>query len=248
MAACLILLRHGESTANAAGLFTGALDVDLTSEGRAQSLRAGHLLRDRGPTVDVVLCSPLTRARKTARIVVAVLGSPPELVFDWRLTERSYGALTGRRKAEVMHEFGTARFVDWRRSVDHAPPPLNDDRLLSLRSQLALKGFPDEAVAATECLRDVIVRLRPLIEVAIIPRMSAGQTVLVVGHGNSLRALVALLDGLDDEQLRGLNIPSGQPLIYRIRGDGTPVAGSGQYLDPTSACAATFLLEQQGGT
>ena len=248
MTAWLILLRHGESTANADGLFTGALDVDLTQCGKAQSALAGQLIRDTGQSVDVVVCSPLTRARHTARIVMSVLNGPVEVVVDWRLSERSYGALTGRSKSEVLQEFGTATFVDWRRSVDHAPPPLADERLRCLRSQPALKGLPEDAVAATECLGDVIVRVRPLILEVIVPRLSSGQTVLVVGHGNSLRALVAGLDGLDDEQLRRLNVPSGQPLVYRIRADGTPIPDSGEYLDPTSARAATIRLEQQGGT
>jgi 2,3-bisphosphoglycerate-dependent phosphoglycerate mutase len=244
----LILLRHGESTANADGLFTGALDLDLTEWGRTQSLLAGQLIRDAGPAVDVVICSPLTRARHTARIVMSELHGPSELIIDWRLTERSYGALTGRPKTEVLQEFGPATYVDWRRSVDHAPPPLTDDQLRVLRSQPALEGCPDDAVASTESLEDVIVRVRPLIREALVPRLRAALTVLVVGHGNSLRALVADVDGLDDEQLRRLNIPSGQPILYRIHDDGTPLAGSGEYLDPTSARAAAILLEQQGGT
>lgn len=248
MAARLILLRHGESTANADGLFTGSLDVDLTELGKAQSVVAGRLIREALLGIQVVVCSPLTRARQTAGIVMSMLQRPAEFVVDWRLSERSYGALTGRSKADVLEEFGTATFVDWRRSVDHAPPPLADDRLNLLRSQPAFEGCPFEAVAATECLQDVTVRVRPLIGEAIIPRLSSGQTVLVVGHGNSLRALVAASDGLDRDQLRGLNVPSGHPLVYRIHDDGTPIAGSGEYLDATSARAATLLLELQGGT
>lgn len=152
MAAWLILLRHGESTANADGLFTGSLDVELTELGRAQSTVAGRLIVEARLDVEVVVCSPLTRARQTAEVVMSLLQRPAELVVDWRLSERSYGALTGRSKADVLEEFGTATFVDWRRSVDRAPPPLADERLASLRSQPAFNGLPAEAVAATECL------------------------------------------------------------------------------------------------
>ena len=244
----LILLRHGESTANADGLFTGVLDVDLTDLGRAQSVLAGRLIREAGLDVSSVVCSPLSRARQTAAIVMSMLEGPADLVVDWRLLERSYGALTGLSKHAVLEMFGRNRFVDWRRSVDHAPPPLGPDLLRSLRSQASLVGLPPDAVAVTECLQDVITRVRPTIRDTIVPRLHSGQTVLVVGHGNSLRALVAALDDLDDEQLRRLNVPSGQPLMYRVRSDGTPIAGSGEYLDAMSAQAATVLLEAQGGT
>ncbi len=248
MAAGLILLRHGESTANADGLFTGALDVDLTQSGEAQSIRAGQLLTAEDLTIDVVICSPLTRARHSARLVMAALHQPAELILDWRLIERSYGALTGRSKADVLQQVGQDIFMDWRRSVDHAPPPLTDDRLCFLRSQPALVELPPAAVAATESLDQVVARVRPFLRDAVVPRLRSGQTALVVAHGNSLRALCAAIDGLGDDDLRGLNIPSGQPLLYRIHSDGIPVAGSGEYLDAASARAATIVLEQQGGT
>lgn len=248
MTAGLILLRHGESRANAADLFTGSLDVPLTDCGRAQSVVAGHLIRDHGAAVDVVLSSPLTRARETAHIVQQAMGRAAELVLEWRLTERSYGALTGRSKGAVLQEYGRAQFVEWRRSVRHAPPPLSDEQLALLQNQPALEGLPAAAVAATESLEDVIVRVRPLLEEAIELRTRAGQTVLVVAHGNSLRALVGALDALDDERLQRLNIPAGHPFAYQLGSDGTPVAGSGAYLDPEAAHEATLLLEQQGGT
>ena len=244
----MILLRHGESSANADGLFTGALDVDLTQAGEAQSIRAGQLLMAQGLTIDVVVCSPLTRARHSARLVMAAIHQPAELVIDWRLIERSYGALTGRSKAEVLEQVGQDIFMDWRRSVDHAPPPLTDDNVCFLRSQPALVGLPAAAVAATESLEQVVARVRSFLRDAVVPRLRSGQTVLVVAHGNSLRALCAAVDGLDDEELRGLNIPSGEPLVYRIDRDGLPVAGSGEYLDAVSARAATIVLEQEGGT
>ena len=247
MTAGLILLRHGESLANAGDLFTGSLDVDLTDHGRGQSALAGRLIRTHCPAVGVILSSPLTRACDTARIIQHTLATSAELLVDWRLIERSYGALTGRCRAAVLHQFGPTQFVDWRRSVHHAPPPLSDDQVAILRSQPALQGLPPQAVAATESLHDVIVRVRPVIAEAIIPRTAAGRTVLVVAHGNSLRALVGALDGLDDQQLQRLNIPAGQPFAYQLR-NGRPIAGSRTYLDPIAAHHATVLLDQQGGT
>ncbi len=247
MTAGLLLLRHGESLANACDLFTGSLDVDLTRHGREQSAAAGRLIGNCCPAVDVIISSPLTRARDTARIVRHTLASQAEFLVDWRLIERSYGALTGRRKAEVLHQFGPTLFVDWRRSVHHAPPPLSGEQLAILRSQPALQGLPPEAVAATESLHDVIARVRPLIADAIVPRTIDGHCVLVVAHGNSLRALVGALDGLDDQQLQGLNIPAGQPFAYQLR-NGRPLALSGAYLDPVAARDATVRLDQQGGT
>lgn len=247
-AAHLVLLRHGESSANALGLFTGDLDVGLTALGRSQSTLAGRLLRSSGIDLHRVLCSPLTRARETAGIVMAELQRPTEVVLEWRLSERSYGALTGRSKVDVLEEFGAARFLSWRRSVDQAPPPLSDDALARLRSQSALKGFPADVVASTESLQDVIERVRPLLEGRIVAWLRQGETMLVVAHGNSLRAVVAVLDGLDARHLKDLNIPAGQPLLYRVNDDGTPIGGSGEYLDPVAAQDAAAVLRREGGT
>jgi 2,3-bisphosphoglycerate-dependent phosphoglycerate mutase len=248
MATELVLLRHGESSGNALGMFTGGLDVELTQAGQRQSVRAGELLRDFGVEVDLVLCSPLTRARETARIVLAALPVQTESIVEWRLSERSYGALTGRSKVEVLRQVGEQTFLAVRRSLDVAPAPLSEDELARLRAQPAFAGCPTDAAAATESLRDVIERVRPLLEDVIVPHLRAGRSLLVIAHGNSLRALAALLDGLDEAQLWALNLPPGQPLRYRVASDGTPVAGSGQYLDPVSALQAAEILAREGGT
>lgn len=248
MPAELLLLRHGESHANEAGIFTGGLDVELTELGRRQSVRAGRLIRRFAVEVDLVVSSPLTRALQTAGIVLAGMASPAEFIVEWRLIERSYGALTGRLKAEVLGEVGEGTFLAWRRSLNLAPPPLPEDELVSLRSQPALAGLPPEVVAGTESLRNVIDRVRPLLAQTIIPQLREHRSVLVVAHGNSLRALAALLDGLGEAQLWALNLPAGEPLRYRVGRDGTPVPGSGRYLDPVAALEAAGVLAREGGT
>lgn len=242
----LALLRHGESEANRGGLFTGALDVPLTPTGRQQSIVAADLLRRHDVRPARILCSPLGRARETAELVATPLGGVT-VCIEWRLTERSYGALTGRTKSAVISQYGTAQFREWRRSLDQAPPPMPAEHLMLLRRQPVFRGYPPEAVQPTESLADVIARIRPLLTTLLHPALRSGD-VLVVAHGNSLRALVATIDHLDGPALRLLNIPSAQPLVYRADAAGRPVAGSGGYLDPPAAEAAAAALAREGGT
>lgn len=242
----LVLLRHGESEANSGGLFTGALDVPLTATGRQQSILAAELLRHHDVRPTLILCSPLGRARETAELVAALLGGVRTCI-EWRLTERSYGALTGRTKLAVIRQYGEAQFRQWRRSLDQAPPPMPAEQLSSLRAQPVFRGYPPEAVQPTESLADVIRRVRPLPTTLLHPALRSGD-VLVVAHGNSLRALVATIDHLDAPGLEKLNIPSAQPLVYRVDPVGEPVAGSGAYLDPPAAEAAAEALAREGGT
>lgn len=243
----LFLLRHGESTANAAGLFTGSLDVGLTPLGQRQSRRAAALINDAGHRVDLLLTSPMTRARATADLAAEALAGQPPVEIDCRLAERSYGALTGRTKAAVLAEYGTEAFVHWRRSLEGTPPPLTAAALSRLRAQPAFAGCPAEAVAATESLADVMRRVRPVAE-RIASTLLAGRSLLVVGHGNSLRALIGVAEGLDAAALHALNLPPGQPLRYAVDDAGRPVPATASYLDPSTALPAARRVAREGGT
>ncbi|MEO7124300.1 MAG: 2,3-bisphosphoglycerate-dependent phosphoglycerate mutase, partial [Lacisediminihabitans sp.] len=240
MPAELLLLRHGQSVANANGTFTGALDVELTVLGRAEAHSAAQLMSEAGLLPGSVISSTMRRAVETAQIVRGELSSEIALVTDWRLNERSYGSLTGRSKAEVLTEFGEEQFRLWRRSVDVAPPPLSEEQLAPLR-------LDTPHVAATESLRDVMVRVSECYRDTILPAALTGSRVLVVAHGNSLRALCAHLDDLSDHEVSELNIPTGQPLLYRVASDGRAVVRGGRFLDPLAASAAAAAIAREGG-
>jgi 2,3-bisphosphoglycerate-dependent phosphoglycerate mutase len=244
--ATLILLRHGESTANAEGVFTGWIDVPLTPTGRAEALAAGHLLAAARLSPDTVHTSVLRRAVTTADLVLDVLDRDWVPVRrTWRLNERHYGALTGRRKQDVRAEAGEAQYTVWRRSNDVAPPPAppgttppaGDPRYADL---------PPDAWPATESLADVQARLLPYWADALAPALTRGQTVLVVAHGNSLRALVAYLDRLPPEAVTDLNIPTGIPLRYFFdSAELRPTVPGGQYLDPARAAQRAAAVARQ---
>lgn len=237
----LVLIRHGQSEANAGGLFTGLLDVGLTAAGRTEVARAADLLNAAGLWPAVWFSSPLQRARQTATILQGRLRRPPERIeFDWRLAERNYGALTGRTKASVLAEHGEAQFVAWRRSVDVAPPPLDPLH----RSVL---GATPDALGLTESLQDVIDRVSRAWHEELAPALQHSD-LLVIAHGNSLRALIAALDGLNDDEVRALNVPNAHPLVYRFGPDGRPVVRGGHYLDPPAAEAAAERIAREGGT
>lgn len=238
----LVLVRHGQSQANADGLFTGLLDVPLTDRGRAEAARAARMLNDAGLAPPVWFCSPLSRARETAAILTAELSRPPSrTVWDWRLAERNYGALTGRTKQSVLTEYGQEQFLAWRRSVDVAPPPMSDE-------QRATLGDAPAALGLTEALRDVVVRVGTVWRDEIEPALRRDGSALVLAHGNSLRALCVVLDSLTHSEVQALNIPTGHPLIYRIADDGQPQVRGGRYLDPITAHAAAARIAQEGGT
>jgi 2,3-bisphosphoglycerate-dependent phosphoglycerate mutase len=211
----LILLRHGQSVANAAGVFTGWLDVELTAEGRREAVAAGRCLAAAGVHPDVVHTSLLSRAIVTADLVINQLPGPaPSAGRTWRLNERHYGALTGLRKADVRAEVGETLYVEWRNSLQVAPPPLTPAGLRRLSAgpwpTWALAGNP----TATESLGDVVARVVPYWLNTIAPRLAAGSTVLVVAHGNSLRALVAYLDHLSQAELSAFRLPTAKPVLY----------------------------------
>jgi 2,3-bisphosphoglycerate-dependent phosphoglycerate mutase len=243
----LVLLRHGESEWNSKGLFTGWVDVGLAAKGVQEAAAAGRMLVDAGLHPSVVHTSVLTRAISTAAGALEAAGlSWLPVCRSWRLNERHYGALQGKDKAQTRAEFGDAQFMTWRRSYDVPPPPLADDDPLSPVGDRRYATLPPELMPRTECLRDVVGRLLPYWYDAIVPDLSAGRTVLVVAHGNSLRALVKHLDGISDEAIAELNIPTGIPLLYELDGAFKPVVPGGHYLDPDAAKAAAEAVKNQG--
>ncbi len=245
MTATLILLRHGESDWNLKNLFTGWVDVDLTETGEAQARRGGELLAEHGLTPRVVHTSVLRRAIRTANLALnaADLHWLP-VKRSWRLNERHYGALQGKDKAAVRAEFGDEQFMLWRRSYDVPPPPLAvDDEF----SQAGDPRYADllSSVPQTECLADVVDRMLPYFYDAIVPDLRNG-TVLITAHGNSLRALIKHLDGLSDEAVVSLNVPTGIPLRYELDEATLLPIRPAEYLDPDAAEAAIAEVANQG--
>lgn len=244
-----MLLRHGESTYNALGLFTGLLDAPLTEHGRDEARSAARLLPAANITPVVVHSSLLARARETAEIVSAGLGLPHlPLHATWRLDERNYGALTGRSKAAVLAEYGPENFLKWRRTSAGEPPPMDEDLLNTIRAQDALRDAPPEAVTATESLDDVRARIEPFWNLRLREDVMRGRPALVVAHGNSLRALCAILDRLDEPEIIELNIPTGHPLVYEFDDRAEPLLRGGRYLDPDVAIDAARRVAEAGGT
>jgi 2,3-bisphosphoglycerate-dependent phosphoglycerate mutase len=243
----LVLLRHGESEWNAKNLFTGWVDVGLTEKGFAEAVRAGELLAEHDLLPDVLHTSLLKRAIATAGNTLAACDRQwIDVRRSWRLNERHYGALQGKNKAEVREEFGEDQFKVWRRSYDTPPPPLAEDAEYSQVGDVRYASLEPDLVPRTECLADVVVRLLPYWDDAIVPDLRAGKTVLVVAHGNSLRALVKHLDGVGDQEIVGLNIPTGIPLVYSLDDALRPMVAGGTYLDPAAAEAAAKAVANQG--
>ncbi|HEX8008087.1 MAG TPA: phosphoglyceromutase [Trebonia sp.] len=243
----LVLLRHGESEWNAKGLFTGWVDVGLAVKGMQEAADAGRMLIDAGLRPDVLHTSVLTRAIQTANVALETAGlSWLPVRRSWRLNERHYGALQGKDKAQTREEFGDDQFMLWRRSYDVPPPPIPDDDPLSQAGDPRYATLPPELMPRTECLRDVVGRLLPYWYDAIVPDLAAGRTVLIVAHGNSLRALVKHLDGIGDDAIAALNIPTGIPLLYELDASFRPVVPGGRYLDPEAAVASAEAVKNQG--
>ncbi|MEX0426856.1 phosphoglyceromutase [Nocardioides sp. DS6] len=246
----LVLLRHGESEWNALNLSTGWVDVALSEKGRAEAVAGGRLLADKGLLPDVVHTSLLRRAINTAAIALDVCDRHwIPVARSWRLNERHYGALQGKNKSETLQKFGEEQFQLWRRSYDVPPPPLADDDEFSQVGDpryAAELGGPGDDLPRTECLKDVVERMLPYWESGIVPDLKAGKTVLVTAHGNSLRALVKHLDGISDTDIAALNIPTAQPLVYRLDESLTPIVAGGEYLDPEAAAAAALAVANQG--
>ena len=242
----LILLRHGESEWNAKNLFTGWVDVRLSAKGEDEARRGGVLLKERNLLPDVVHTSLLRRAITTSQLALDSCDRHwIPVARTWRLNERHYGALQGKDKAQTLAQYGEEQFALWRRSFDVPPPAIVDG---SEFSQDADPRYSDLGadLPRTKCLKDVVIRMLPYWHDAIVPDLKSGQTVLVTAHGNSLRALVKHLDGISDEDIAGLNIPTGIPLLYSLNTDLTPQVKGGEYLDPAAARDAITAVANQG--
>lgn len=241
----LILLRHGQSEWNEKNLFTGWVDVRLTEKGRGEAANAGKLLSEVGLLPDVLHTSLLSRAIQTANLA---LESADRMWIpvrrSWRLNERHYGALQGLDKSETLEKYGEDQFMEWRRSFDTPPPVLDDSSEWSQANDPRYADIDGER-PRTECLKDVIDRLLPYWSDSVLPDLNSGKTVLVTAHGNSLRALVKHLDGISDDDIAGLNIPTGMPLVYDID-EGGAATGPGRYLDPEAAAAGAAAVAAQG--
>ena len=253
----LVLLRHGESLWNKQDLFTGWYDVDLTDKGRDEGRNAGRLMQDARLVPDVLHTSLQKRAIQTAQLALAEMGLDwLPVKRSWRLNERHYGDLQGRNKTETKEKYGDEQFMIWRRSYDTPPPPLADDDERHARFDPRYSDLPREVIPATECLKDVVARFLPYWVDGIVPDLRAGKTVLIAAHGNSLRALVKHLDGISDEKIPGLNIPTGVPLVYELddelqpKGDALDWAGGirGRYLGDQDEVRAKIEAVASQGT
>jgi 2,3-bisphosphoglycerate-dependent phosphoglycerate mutase len=243
----VVLLRHGESTWNRENRFTGWVDVDLSEKGLEEAHAAGRLLKAEGFSFDVAYSSLLKRAIRTLWIVqdeLDLLWLPVHR--SWRLNERHYGALQGLNKAETAAQHGEAQVKIWRRSYDIPPPPLSADDPQFPGHDPRYAGLPAAALPLSECLKDTVERFLPYWHDTIAPAILAGQRVIVVAHGNSLRALVKYLDGISDADIVELNIPTGIPLVYELDAELKPLRS--YYLgDAEAARKAAEAVAKQAG-
>lgn len=220
----LVLMRHGESTWNLENRFTGWTDVDLTEKGIAEAHEAGRLLRAAGLSFDVAYTSVLKRAIRTLWITLDemdLMWLP--IVHSWRLNERHYGALQGLNKAETAAKYGAEQVLTWRRSYDTPPNPLSAADPRSSNNDLRYADLDAGDIPRTECLKDTVERVMPLWTESIAPAIRAGQRIIISAHGNSLRALIKMLDGISDADIVGLNVPNGQPLVYELDANLKPI-------------------------
>jgi 2,3-bisphosphoglycerate-dependent phosphoglycerate mutase len=245
--ATLLLLRHGESEWNSTNRFTGWVDVDLTPRGEAQARHSGRRLREAGLLPTVLHTSLLTRAVRTGTLALAAAGRTGVPVHrTWRLNERHYGALQGIDRRVARARYGDEQFRRWRRSYDAKPPPVEPGSRWDVAADPRYAALGPAGVPRSESLLDVRTRLLPHWHDAIVPDLRRGHTVLVTAHGNSLRALVAHLDGLSADEVLGLDIPTGMPLHYDLGEDLTPAVRGGAYLDPDAAARAAAEVAGQG--
>ncbi|MDQ2137462.1 2,3-diphosphoglycerate-dependent phosphoglycerate mutase [Alcaligenaceae bacterium A4P071] len=242
----LVLMRHGESQWNLDNRFTGWYDVDLTDTGREQARRAGELLKQEGYRFDIAYTSVLKRAIRTLWIALDAMDAMYTPIHNnWRLNERHYGALQGLNKAETAAQYGDEQVLVWRRAYAIAPNPLELDDPRHPRFDSRYAKVPADQLPATECLKDTVERVLPIWNESIAPAIRAGRNVLIAAHGNSLRALIKHLDGISDDDIVALNIPTGQPLVYELDDDLKPIRH--YYLgDPAEIEAAMAAVAAQG--
>jgi 2,3-bisphosphoglycerate-dependent phosphoglycerate mutase len=239
----LLLLRHGQSEWNRSNQFTGWVDVALSEQGLEEARRGGALMREKGVLPDVLHTSLLTRAIHTATLALEECGRQWLPVRrSWRLNERHYGALQGLDKAATKEKFGDEKFMLWRRSYDTPPPEIEDGQPSGVDERYA--DLAPDVIPRTECLKDVLERMLPYWYDDIVPDLLAGRTTLVAAHGNSLRALVKHLEGISDDDIAGLNIPTGIPLRYEL--DSALRVVEKAYLDPEAAAAGSAAVAAQG--
>jgi len=240
----LVLLRHGESEWNKENRFTGWVDVDLSEKGRQEATAAGQLLKAHGFTFDRAFSSVLKRAIRTLWMVqdeMDLLWMPVER--SWRLNERHYGGLQGLNKAETAAKHGEAQVKVWRRSYDTPPPPMTDADAAEQGRDPRYASLAPGEMPTTECLKDTVARFLPYWHETIAPAIRRGDRVIIAAHGNSLRALVKYLDGISDEDIVELNIPTGMPLVYELDADLKKI--SSRYLDEAAAKAAAEAVANQ---
>lgn len=242
----LVLIRHGESTWNKENRFTGWVDVDLTEQGNSEAQQAGVLLKESGYTFDIAYTSVLKRAIRTLWHVqdkMDLMYLP--VVHSWRLNERHYGALSGLNKAETATKFGDEQVLIWRRSYDTPPPALEPTDERAPYSDPRYAKVPREQLPLTECLKDTVARVLPLWNESIAPAIKSGRKIVIAAHGNSIRAMVKYLDNISDDDIVGLNIPNGVPLVYELDENLKPITH--YYLGDQDAIAkAQAAVAKQG--
>ncbi|MBK7706384.1 MAG: 2,3-diphosphoglycerate-dependent phosphoglycerate mutase [Acidobacteria bacterium] len=242
----LVLIRHGESVWNKENRFTGWKDVDLSEKGLEEAKSGGKLLTDQGFEFDIAYTSVLKRAIRTLNIVLDEMDCAwLPVIKNWRLNERHYGDLQGLNKAETAQKFGDEQVLIWRRSYDIPPPPMSADDERNPRRDRRYADLSDAEIPLTECLKDTVARFLPFWEGEIAPQVKAGKRVIIAAHGNSLRALVKYLDGIADDEIVKLNIPTGVPLVYELDADLKPIRS--YYLGDADAIkAAQDAVANQG--
>ena len=242
----LVLLRHGESQWNLENRFTGWHDVNLTEQGEREGREAGRLLKAEGFEFDMAYCSVLTRAIRTLWLALTEMDQVwIPVQREWRLNERHYGSLQGLNKAETAQQYGDEQVLVWRRSYDIPPPPMSKDDDGYAGKDRRYAHLSEDDLPLSECLKDTVGRFLPLWENTIAPQIKAGKQIMTAAHGNSLRALIKYLDGVTDEDILGMNVPTGMPLVYELDEDLKPI--SRQYLgDPEKVAKAMEAVANQG--
>ena len=242
----IVLVRHGESSWNLENRFTGWTDVDLTPTGIAQAKEAGRLLKAKGYEFDVAYTSVLKRATHTLWHCLDEMDRTwLPVVHSWRLNERHYGALQGLDKAETARKYGDEQVLVWRRSYDTPPPSLEASDPRSERSDIRYAKLQADQVPLSECLKDTVARVLPFWNESMAPAIKAGKRIVVAAHGNSIRALIKYLDGISDNEIVGINIPNGIPLVYELDVDLKPIRH--YYLgDAEAAAKAAAAVDSQG--